>query len=559
MGKGKRKKAHQTEEWVTKLVADIAKQSTQEKRREVLDGYFKSWKPKNPQVQWDQEKDQWTWHGYTPDMKDLYKQIDALPAAAGSLEASLPFGQYRGSGLVKRAVARIEKGKKSEESPRKTQRTSNNGAAAKAATGPKDSMDLDKLPEVDRLSMVDLFSKDDQAEKEHKAAVTLQTWARSKAAEAKAAADAKAAAENKTAKAKAAADAKAAAENKAVAEAKVAEDKAAAEDKADKAEGKAPAEDEADKAKGKAPAEDKAAEDEADKAKGKAPAEDKAAEDEADKAKGKAPAEDEADKAKGKAPAEDKAAEDEADKAKGKAPTEDKAAEADKIKADEGKKAATGAAASRLGKRKKTCVQRHMEGVPGLVNHGAFSKLSKTWGKSKVFTQGPSSAAKKKAGLDTVHTSMGVWTCQMVQNDIDLEWYTQRQMDNAIATGKYKRTNFFEKSQPITTVVRNDGTTHSEVKVRIYKRLQQVVQCVSGCTCRGDPFANIASWTDTRYELATHSDGCPWKDKNIPDGELPLSTFKGLQKDKHLYEVVTVHDDALPAAAGGADRFALGF
>ena len=80
------------------------------------------------------------------------------------------------------------------------------------------------------------------------------------------------------------------------------------------------------------------------------------------------------------------------------------------------------------------------------------------------------------------------------------------------------------------------------------------MQCVSGCTCRDDPFAKIALWKDTHYEFATHSDGCPWKDEDIPDGELPLSQFTGKVSDRHSYEVVTVHDDALPvgAAAGGA-------
>merc|ERR1712070_466952 len=43
------------------------------------------------------------------------------------------------------------------------------------------------------------------------------------------------------------------------------------------------------------------------------------------------------------------------------------AAEAAEAEAAKGKKPATGAAASGLGKRKKTCVQRHMLGGPGLV------------------------------------------------------------------------------------------------------------------------------------------------------------------------------------------------
>merc|ERR1712070_287828 len=43
------------------------------------------------------------------------------------------------------------------------------------------------------------------------------------------------------------------------------------------------------------------------------------------------------------------------------------AAEAAEAEAAQGKKPATGAAASGLGKRKKTCVQRHMLGGPGLV------------------------------------------------------------------------------------------------------------------------------------------------------------------------------------------------
>jgi len=184
------------------------------------------------------------------------------------------------------------------------------------------------------------------------------------------------------------------------------------------------------------------------------------------------------------------------------------------------------------------------------------SNLNRTWGKSKVFTDRPSSAAKKKAGLDTVYASMGVQTCQKFQNSVrgDEKWYSQEEMDNAIATGKYKRANFFEKSQPITTVVRNDGETWSVVPVMIKKRRQQVLQCVSGCTCGYDPFAKVALWKDTQYKFATHSVDCPWKDEDIPDGELPLSTFTGLVSDRNSYEVVTLHGDALPAggAAGGA-------
>merc|ERR1712070_740997 len=96
--------------------------------------------------------------------------------------------------------------------------------------GQKDSMQLES-----ELSMVDLFKEGDLAEMQHKAAVTLQTWRRSKAAKAKY----KASETLQTWLRSKAAEAKAAAE---AAEAEAAKAKSAAEAaKAEAAQGKKPA------------------------------------------------------------------------------------------------------------------------------------------------------------------------------------------------------------------------------------------------------------------------------------------------------------------------------
>ena len=218
--------------------------------------------------------------------------------------------------------------------------------------------------------------------------------------------------------------------------------------------------------------------------------------------------------------------------AKREADAKQAAKEAAEAKADKakGKAPATGAAASGLGSRKMTMARPASVGVGHVADKGSFAPriLKKTWpakGGGVVPTVHGPSQVKITQGLDKVLRSMGVQNLRMFQNVIDLKWYTQEQMDNAIATNEYNRVDFFEESQQITKVVRNDGKTHSVVHVRIIKWRQQVVQCVSGCTCRDDPFAKIALWKDTHYEFATHSDGCPWKDEDIPDGELPLSQF----------------------------------
>merc|ERR1711966_387534 len=225
------KKGKKAPAWVNTLLKDVQKQTTQQGRQQCLDDYFEPQQAHNPTLV--KEDGQWLWPPWSnKGMTVLYAKFNELPqlgataqVSAGSQEeqasptaqvsadsqgqsASLPFGQYDGPGRVEHMVRRIETAMQSEKPQHMKQPTGNGGAAGGAAAN--DSMDLDgllPLPAAGDMSMVDLFTEDD----EYNAAVKLQAWWRSKAAETKykaarkEAAEAKAAAE--AAKAKAAAEA----------------------------------------------------------------------------------------------------------------------------------------------------------------------------------------------------------------------------------------------------------------------------------------------------------------------------------------------------------------
>merc|ERR1711966_627418 len=279
------KKGKKAPAWVNTLLKDVQKQTTQQGRQQCLDDYFEPQQAHNPTLV--KEDGQWLWPPWSnKGMTVLYAKFNELPqlgataqVSAGSQEeqasptarvsadsqgqsASLPFGQYDGPGRVEHMVRRIETAMQSEKPQHMKQPTGNGGAAGGAAAN--DSMDLDgllPLPAAGDMSMVDLFTEDDEynaavklpawwrskaAETKYKAAVKLQAWWRSKAAETKykasrkEAAEAKAAAE--AAKAKAAAEAaKAEAAKAEAAKAEAAKAVAAKAAKAKAAQGKAPA------------------------------------------------------------------------------------------------------------------------------------------------------------------------------------------------------------------------------------------------------------------------------------------------------------------------------